>query len=66
VKVREGAKPPNMAIGSFRGTQSLFHNYFPLMQGITYPYHGEGDKAGSQENRRFFWVLKGGEVKKHD
>ncbi len=42
-----------------------------------YPYHGEGDKAGSQENRRFFWVLilgspkilifgvnKGGEVDK--
>jgi len=23
-----------------------------------------GDKAGSQENRRFFWVLKGGEVDK--
>ena len=26
---------------------------------------GEGDKAGSQENRRFFWVLKGGEVDKY-
>ncbi len=30
----------------------------------TSPYYGEGDKAGSQENQRFFWVLKGGEVDK--
>ena len=28
------------------------------------PYQGEGDKAGSQENQRFFWVLKGDRVSK--
>jgi len=38
-----------------RGEASLFI-FFPLS------FKGEGDKAGSQENRRFFWVLKGGEV----
>ena len=26
------------------------------------PFIREGDKAGSQENQRFFWVLKGGRV----
>jgi len=31
---------------------------------IPLSFKGEGDKAGSQENRRFFWVLKGGEVDK--
>jgi hypothetical protein len=40
---------------SKRGEAPLF-NILPLS------FEGEGDKAGSQENRRFFWVLKGGKV----
>jgi len=29
-----------------RGFAPLSNPYLPLMQGITYPYHGEGDKGG--------------------
>jgi hypothetical protein len=29
---------------------------------FSFPFKGEGDKAGSQENQRFFWVLKGERV----
>jgi len=49
---------------SLREATPLFIKLFPLHDRNIYPYHGEGDKAGSQENRRFFWVLKGGEVDK--
>ncbi len=31
-----------------------------LLKLISPPLLREGDKVGSQENRRFFWVLKGG------
>ena len=32
--------------GKVEGAKPLRNLHFPLMQGITYPYHGEGDKGG--------------------
>ena len=48
-----GAKPPNTFEGVFKRGEAPLPKLFPP------PFDKGGELAGPQENRRFFWVLKG-------